>query len=49
MDKIIGMIKLFWVGVKNSFPSSINSQITDAVTQTAKPKPVKKPRIKKEK
>ena len=32
------MFKHFWDGVKKSFPSSINSQITDAVTQIKKEK-----------
>lgn len=45
MHKIIQMIKLFWAGVTKAFPTSVNDQITDAVTQV--PVKVKKPRAKK--
>lgn len=38
MHKIIEMFKHFWIGVKKSFPSYVNDQITDAVTQTKKKK-----------
>lgn len=47
MDKLIQMIKLFWAGVTKAFPTSVNDQITDAVTQVPAPVKVKKPRAKK--
>jgi len=51
MDKIVTWIKMFWTGVTKAFPTNVNDQITDAVTQVGpekKSKP-KAPKAKKEK
>ena len=46
MDKIVAWIKMFWTGVTKAFPTSVNDQITDSVTQVG---PEKKPTPKKPK